>query len=37
MGMLGDVDFQTPLYNDKPGTKKINLVIDTVFGEVEIE
>lgn len=35
LGILGDIDFKTPNYANS--TKKLNLVIESVFGEVEIE
>jgi predicted membrane protein len=35
LGSFGDADFKTPNYSNS--SKKLNLVIDSVFGEVEIE
>ena len=35
LGALGEVDYKTPNYPNS--AKKLNLVIDSVFGEVEIE
>ncbi len=35
LGSFGDIDYKTPQYN--ASAKKLNLQIDSVFGEVEIE
>lgn len=35
LGALGEIDYKTPNYENS--VKKLNLVIDSVFGEVEIE
>ena len=35
LGSFGDIDYKTPNFNS--GLKKLNLQIDSVFGEVEVE